>query len=28
MRFYLGWTLGLLLAPYAGREATGRATGA
>jgi hypothetical protein len=26
MRFYLGWTLGLLLAPYAGREATGRAT--
>jgi hypothetical protein len=28
MRFYLGWTLGLLLAPYAAREATGHATGA
>jgi hypothetical protein len=27
MRFYLGWTLGLLLAPYAGRETTGRAPG-
>jgi hypothetical protein len=27
MRFYLGWTLGLLLTPYAAREATGPATG-
>jgi hypothetical protein len=26
MRFYLGWTLGLLLAPHAAREATGGAT--
>jgi hypothetical protein len=26
--FYLGWTLGLLLTPYAAREATGPATGA
>jgi hypothetical protein len=28
MRFYLGWTVGLLLTPYTARGATGPATGA